>query len=106
MEEAKFVQRLLENKKTNVIQKINDEHEGYACFEGTPKRHPVDPSILLLLTNPFEEEKKFFEFTMDNIIDIEELDTISSSDGDTAQRVRIWVPKGVLAFKTEPFIVK
>ncbi len=105
MEQKKFVQKLIENKKTNMMQRAEIPKDKFHVFEGTPKKHPVDTNVLVLLVNPFERNKKYYEFVLDSIADIEELETISSETGENASRVRVWVYKGSIAFKTEPFIV-
>lgn len=105
MEQKKFVQKLLENKRTNMIQKAEIPKDKFNVFEGTPKKHPVDKNVLVLLINPFDRERMYYEFMMDSIADIEELETVSSESGENACRVRVWVYKGSIAFKTEPFIV-
>jgi hypothetical protein len=105
MEQRQFVQKLLEDKSSSLLQKKDVSHDKFQSYEGTPKKHPVDPNVLVLLVNPFEKNKKYYEFKMDSIADIEELETISSTSGENASRVRIWVQKGAIAFKTEPFII-
>lgn len=105
MEHKQFVQYLLENKRSGMMQRSKQGKEKLQMFEGTPKKHPVDNNLLVLLVNPFERNKKYYEFMLESIADIEELDTISSDTGENASRVRIWVYKGAVAFKTEPFVV-
>ncbi|HRX16876.1 MAG: inorganic pyrophosphatase Ppa [Spirochaetes bacterium] len=104
MEQHQYIQFLLENKGSNSIQRVDTRHD-FIEFVGTPKKHPVDKNILVLLTNPFEKNKHYYEFSLDSICDIEELNSVSADNGETAYQVRIWVHKGSLAFKTEPFIV-
>ncbi|MDA3901016.1 MAG: inorganic pyrophosphatase Ppa [Spirochaetes bacterium] len=104
MEQRNFIQHLLEHKSSHSIQQVDSKHD-FIEFIGTPKKHPVDKNVLVLLTNPFEEHRHYYEFTMDSICDIEELNSVSADNGETAYQVRIWVHKGSLAFKTEPFIV-
>ncbi|MFW6366671.1 MAG: inorganic pyrophosphatase Ppa [Spirochaetota bacterium] len=105
MENGQFMQKLLEFRQHNMIEGVEIPKHKLHMFEGTPKKHPVDPNLLVLLVNPYERNKKYYEFKMDTIADIEEIETISSEDGENASRVRIWVYKGTVAFKTEPFIV-
>jgi len=75
-------------------------------FEGTPKKHLQDDTILVLLTDPFSKNKDFYEFTIDSIGHIEEIGTITNRDGQSALRVRVWIKKGTPAIKAKPFIVR
>ncbi|NMB63416.1 MAG: inorganic pyrophosphatase Ppa, partial [Spirochaetes bacterium] len=45
-------------------------------------------------------------FSIDTIDLVEELGTISSRDGKNALQIRIWVKKGTIALKYEPFIIE
>lgn len=107
MDDAKYVRRLLEISKQFNIDKIRhaDFKEEYVSFEGAPKRHPSNENILLLVTNPFEPSKKFYEFNIDTISAVEEIGTITDEDTRSAYQVRIWVKKGTMAVKSETFIV-
>ncbi len=59
----------------------------------------------MLITNPFDENKQFYEFYMDSISAIEEIGTISSENCKSAYQIRIWVRKGTMAIRSETFIV-
>ncbi len=107
MDDKMYVQKLLEsNEQFTIDKKRNiDLKEDFIPFEGSPKKHPSNDNILMLITNPFEENKKFYEFYMDTISAIEEIGTISSEDFKSAYQIRIWVRKGTMAIKSETFIV-
>ncbi len=107
MDEKKYVQRLLELTKNYDVDRTrninyNDE---YHSFEGSPKRHPTNENILILISNPFEEDKHFFEFHLDTISAVEEIGTLTSNDNTSVYQVRVWVKKGTMAVKSETFIV-
>jgi hypothetical protein len=107
MDEQKYVQRLLEISKNydlDRIRNINYSKE-YQPFEGSPKRHPTNENILILIANPFEDNKKFYEFHLDTISAIEEIGTLTSDDNNSAYQIRVWVKKGIMAVKSETFIV-
>ncbi|MGB4270633.1 MAG: inorganic pyrophosphatase Ppa, partial [Spirochaetota bacterium] len=71
-----------------------------------PKKHQYDKSKIILLSDPFSDKKIFYEFSIDTIDLVEELGTISSQDGKNALQIRIWVKKGTVALKYEPFIIE
>ena len=107
MQERRYVQKLLEiNEHFTIDKKRNiDLKEDFIPFVGSPKKHPSNDNILMLITNPFDENKQFFEFYMDSISAIEEIGTISSENCKSAYQIRIWVRKGTMAIRSETFIV-
>ncbi|HOP62705.1 MAG TPA: hypothetical protein PK906_04985 [Spirochaetota bacterium] len=107
MEEKQYVQKLLESNEYFTIDKMRnvDLREDFIPFIGSPKKHPSNENILMLITNPFDENKKFYEFYMDSISAIEEIGTITSDNCKSAYQIRVWVRKGTMAIKSETFIV-
>ena len=107
MEDKLYVKRLLEVSEQFSIDKIRNVNlrEEFIPFEGSPKKHPSNENILMLITNPFDENKRFFEFYMDTISAIEEIGTITSDENKSIYQIRIWVKKGTMAVKSETFIV-
>ena len=108
MEEKIYLQKLLEMKsgyEVDIYRDINFKNE-HLSFEGTPKKHPYDSSYLVLLSDPFAKNNHFYEFSLNSIGTIEDMGTITSEDGKSANRVRVWVRKGMTALRTEPFTVK
>jgi hypothetical protein len=75
------------------------------AFTGAPKKHPYDPKKLMLISDPFSSNTIIFEFTITDIVHIEELSRIVSESGDGLRIVRIWVKKGSFGIKYEPFVV-
>lgn len=106
MDEKKYVQKLLDISKNYNIDRLRNVNysEDYHPFEGSPKRHPTNENILILITNPFEEIKHFFEFHLDTIGAVEEIGTMTS-ENNSAYLIRVWVKKGTIAVKSETFIV-
>ncbi len=107
MEDKKYVQKLIELLPHSSIDKIRtiDLKQDSEAFEGSPKRHPSRENVIMLIQNPFDEKKVFYEFYMDTISSIEEIGTLSSDEGENAYMIRLWVKKGNLAIKSETFIV-
>lgn len=107
MDEKIYVQKLLEiSKNYNIdrMRNLNYDKE-YHSFEGSPKRHPTNENILILILNPFDEDKMFYEFYLESISAIEEIGTVTSENNNSAYLVRIWVKKGTVAVRSETFIV-
>ncbi len=76
------------------------------AFTGAPRKHPNDPDKLILISDPFSTNTIFFEFKMDDIKHMEELPSIVSETGESLKIVKIWVKKGSLGLKYEPFVVE
>lgn len=90
-------------KKYDNIQNIKDTH---SSFEGTPKQHPTDENIIILLPDPFDSKGFFYEFFIDSVGTVEDIGTIISDHGETAHKIRIWIKKGKTAIKSQPFKVE
>jgi len=107
MEEQKKLLELLQKSQTTIIDKDRKINffEMHVAFIGTPKKHQYDKSKIILLSDPFSEKKFFYEFPLEAIALVEELGTISSDDGRNALQIRLWIKKGTIYFKYEPFIV-
>jgi len=108
MQDIHTVRKLLEGGKNYQVDTLRDINLREFCtpFEGIPKKHPGDKNVLILLTNPFTDKKDFYEFSLESIINVEELETMTTEKGESLCKIRIWVKKGVPALKTVPFIVK
>lgn len=108
MKDLQSVIKLIETSKGYEIDKYREVNlnKTHSPFEGTPKKHPNDKNVLILVTSPFTEHKEFYEFSIESIGNIEELGTITSENGNSAYKIRVWVKKGMPALKTEPFIIE
>jgi hypothetical protein len=74
-------------------------------FTGAPRKHPYDPKKILLISDPFSSNTIIFEFTTSDISHIEEISHMVSEAGEGLHIVRIWVRKGSLGLRYEPFVV-
>ncbi|MBN1496787.1 MAG: inorganic pyrophosphatase Ppa [Spirochaetes bacterium] len=104
-----YIRKLIEkSEKKFAVEKFHDAdaRKSYRSFIGTPKKHPKDENILILLTDPFSKNTEFYEFAVDSIASVEEIDTITNEDGESAMKVRLWIKKGMPAIKAKPFIVR
>ena len=75
-------------------------------FTGTPRKHPYDETKLLLISDPFSDQAEFFEFRIKDIVHVDDLPSIGNESGENTQMVKIWVLKGRVALRYEPFEVQ
>ncbi|TAL30714.1 MAG: inorganic pyrophosphatase Ppa [Spirochaetes bacterium] len=107
MEERTYIQNLLESSGKFDIQ----QHQGlnfkktHMSFTGTPRKHPTDKTKVVLVAEPFGSRSVMYEFSLSSIAYIEEVETITDSAGKSAFVMRLWVRKGEIANKIEPFLV-
>ncbi|HOO70954.1 MAG TPA: hypothetical protein PK926_04255 [Spirochaetota bacterium] len=108
MEDIKYIKKLLSSSEKYAIDIFRDANFSlrHKPFEGTPKKHPTDDNILVLISDPFSRRSKFYEFSVESIGTIEEIGTRTSDHGESAYFIRVWIKKGLTALKTEPFIVE
>lgn len=106
--DSQYLKKLLETSQGYALEKSSSIHwkETHASFEGFPKKHPNDENILILLINPFDKNKKFYEFPINSIGKIEEVGILTSQNGETAYKIKIWVKKGMPGLLAESFIVE
>ena len=99
----------LELKEKLEIQKYaspsNMDKQETVSFSGSPRKHPYEPSRVVLVADPFSAQTFYYEFHMDDIVLAEELPSISNLKGESTAMVRLWVRKQSIALRCTPFIV-
>ncbi|HOK01111.1 MAG TPA: inorganic pyrophosphatase Ppa [Spirochaetota bacterium] len=107
MSDKLYIQEFLDVNEQFAIDKKRkiDLKEDLVAFVGSPKKHPSNENVVMLIENPFDEHKIFYEFYIDSISAVEEIGTIASENSQSAYQVRLWVKKGTIAIKSETFIV-
>ena len=63
------------------------------------------PNKLLLLNDPASAQSFFYEFRAEDVLYVEESPNLVQPDGSMIPVVRLWVKKGALALRVEPFVV-
>ena len=89
---------------TKYASRDNFEAECIA-FEGAPKKHPYDPDKLLLVIEPFSNKTSFYEFCVKDIRHAENLPSMVTDTGSNLFMAKIWVVKGAVGIRYEPFEV-
>lgn len=108
MTDNKYIQKLLSVGKHYDIDKKSHININEICrpFEGFPRKRKADDNALLLFPDPFSDaEGKFHEFSLDTIAKIDDLGKVTNTDGETANKIRVWVKKGASAVLSQSFTV-
>ncbi len=107
IEDRKYLQKLLSTPGKYDVERYRepDFKKTHGTFTGTPRKHPSDKTRVILMKEPFQTGSSMYEFALSSIVFIEEVETITNEEGKSAPVVRLWVKKGEVAHKIEPFIV-
>lgn len=74
-------------------------------FTGSARKHPYDQEKLLLVSDPFTSHTVFYEFKITDIVHYDDLPGIATDSGETLMMIRLWINKGSLGLRYEPFEV-
>ena len=74
-------------------------------FTGSARKHPYDQEKLLLVTDPFTSHTIFYEFSIKDIVHYDDLPGIATDSGENLMMIRLWINKGSLGLRYEPFEV-
>ncbi len=105
---AMIVQKYLETLPLFEIERYDVYHdlsEECISFHGSPRKHPYDKEKMILVLDPFSSHTVFYEFFIEDIKGVDAEPSIATENGDNLNMVRIWVKKGSLGLKYEPFEV-
>jgi len=75
-------------------------------YIGQPKRHESDPDKVFLRLNPLSGNGALLEFKTKDVVYAENVKTVSQKDGSAFQIIKIWIKKGSVGIKLEPFTVQ
>ncbi len=74
-------------------------------FVGTPRKHPYDDGKLILVGDPSAESPGIYEFLVGDIVNAEDLASPVTQGGESYPRVRVWIRRGSMGIRYEPFEV-
>ncbi len=74
-------------------------------FIGQPKQSKTDPDKVYVRLNPLTSNGALLEFKTKDVVYAENVKTVSQKNGDVFQIVKIWIRKGSIGIKLEPFSV-
>jgi len=82
-----------------------DYADSSVSFTGSARKHPYDQEKLLLISDPFSSHTVFYEFRIQDIVHYDDLPGIATDSGENLLMVRLWINKGSMGLKYEPFEV-
>ena len=104
---------------TNVLQKAvslelqsyrkassaGDIKKTHLAFTGTPYQDTTRPGVVILVADPFNAHTFYYEFQASDIGMAEELPSVVNIDDETVKTVRLWIKKGAVGVRCDPFRV-
>ena len=75
-------------------------------FTGFPRVHPSDKSKLFLMKDPLGNEPTILEFKLEDILFVEEEPSAVTETGEGVPMIKLWIKRGAVGVKLEPFEVK
>jgi len=100
------IKAYLEAEALSEIERWHGNPRGSGvAFVGTLRKHPYDEDKCLLISNPGESEPAIYEFKVADIVAAEELASPVDPDGTSRNLARLWVRRGSLGVRFEPFEV-
>lgn len=100
--------KYIDTQPLHVITKYKSKIDYRKCavsFSGSARKHPYDQEKLLLVADPFTSHTIFYEFRLEDIVHYDDLPGIATDSGDNLLMIRLWINKGSLGLKYEPFEV-
>ncbi|MBU3916560.1 hypothetical protein KKA14_13590 [bacterium] len=96
-------------EKAKSLDKYSDPKrlsEDAVPYIGQPKQNDSDPDKIFLRLNPLSSNGSILEFKTKDIVFAENVKTVSQKDGAAFQIIKIWIKKGSIGIKLEPFSVQ
>ena len=102
LQQAKRLEIQPYKKKTNVA----DLKRKSIPFIGSPLKHPVDKTKVILVVDPYNPTNFYYEFKTEDITLVEEFPTIVNVDGENVTMVKLWIRRGGTGVRCSPFMVE
>ena len=92
-----------ELEKYSEPSRLPDEAVPYI---GQPKQTESDPDKIFIRLNPLSSNGALLEFKTEDVVYAENVKTVSHKDGTAFQIAKVWIRKGSIGIKLEPFAVQ
>lgn len=94
------------NKELQKFREPNRLMEEAVPYIGQPRQQEGDPDKIYLRLNPLSSNGAILEFKTKDVVFAENVKTVSEKDGRAFQIAKIWIRKGSVGIKLEPFSVQ
>mgnify|MGYP000877835418 CR=1 FL=1 len=84
----------------------SDPPQDALAFTGSPRKHPYDDGKIILIVEPQGGESAIYEFKASDIVGAQDLPSPVTEAGESYRIVRIWVRRGAVGIRYEPFEVE
>ncbi|MBN2875212.1 MAG: hypothetical protein JXM71_08980 [Spirochaetales bacterium] len=84
----------------------SDPPQDALAFTGSPRKHPYDDEKLILIVEPHDGESAIYEFKAADIVGAQDLPSPVTEAGESYRIVRLWIRRGAVGIKYEPFEVE
>jgi inorganic pyrophosphatase len=115
-----FIEQLEEEPLSELIRYKSGAPKNAVAFSGTLRKHPYDADKCLLLADPSSADRvsskqpgfapagfapAILEFRKADVLGVEELASPVDESGHSRQVLRLWIKRGSLGVRYEPFEV-
>jgi len=100
-----FTEHLEAEALSEIIRYRSGAPKDAVSFSGTLRKHPYDEGKCILFADPSGSEPSILEFRKADIKAVEELASLVDETGHSRSVMRIWIQRGSLGIRYEPFEV-
>jgi len=102
---------VIEPQRTELVKyhisfNINEFKSEHVSFSGALGKHPYDTNKIVLISEPYANNTRYYEFNNADIGLVEKLPNIIDSNGEDVAMVKLWIKKGCIAIRSDVFLVE
>lgn len=94
------------NKELQKYREPNRLMDEAVPYIGQPKQKEGEPDKIFIRLNPLSSNGAILEFKTEDVIFAENVKTVSQKEGGAFQIAKVWIRKGSIGIKLEPFSVQ
>lgn len=84
----------------------SDPPQDALAFTGSPRKHPYDDGKVILIVEPKDGDSAIYEFKASDVVGAQDLPSPVTEAGESYRIVRLWIRRGSIGIKYEPFEVE
>jgi hypothetical protein len=100
-----FIEQLEEEPLSEVVRYRSGAPKDAVAFSGTLHKQPYDEAKCILFAEPKDSEPAILEFRKLDIVAVEELPSLVDETGHSRPLMKLWIRRGSLGVRYEPFEV-